>query len=197
MKYIPLFSESCFSLKDRKLLLRDIDVSFCGTLHSDRAYHLCQLSRVAERRNLNLHLMNFIHSKFMLAVKSLRRISNAYFIKTVSTSGYSKEEVSEVMFRSKFVFDMQHSGQGGLTARTFESLRSGACLITFNPNVYSLPKSFHERIFLIQEVEDINHLNLSDYEGLGGLTDSQDYYLSLGRFADNLLEMMGCSFKGK
>ena len=93
--------------------------------------------------------------------------------------------------RSKFVFDIQHKGQSGLTARTFEAIRSGAYLITFNKNAFSLPKYCHDRIFLINDVADIDKIDFSAYDKLEGLTDEQDYYLSISRFVDNLIEIMG------
>jgi hypothetical protein len=195
MKYIPLFATDNYSQKKNQVLSRDIDISFCGTLHSDRAYHLHRLSKVAEKKGLKLVLMNFFHSKLLLAIKCFRHSSNAYFLKTVSTDGFAKEYVAESMFRSKFVFDMQHAGQGGLTARTFEALRSGACLITFNEHVYSRPETFHNRIFLIKDANDILNLKLSDYENVGLLSESQDHYLSLSRFVGELLVIMGYSFE--
>jgi len=195
MKYIPLFATDNYSQNKNPTLTRDIDISFCGTLHSDRAYHLHRLKKAAEKEGLNLVLMNFFHSKILLAIKCFRNFSNAYFLKTVSTDGFSKERVAESMFRSKFVFDMQHAGQGGLTARTFEALRSGTCLITFNENIYSLPETFHNRIFLIKDANDIESLTFSDYENVGLLSESQDHYLSLSRFVDELLLIMGYSSK--
>lgn len=192
MNYIPLFAMGEYSQKRHNNLPRDrdIDISFCGTLHSDRAYHLHKLNLIAKNEGMNLVLMIFFHSKILLAVKCIRNFSNFFFLREVSNEGFSKEAVAESMFRSKFVLDMQHSGQGGLTARTFEALRSGAGLITFNSNVYTMPESFHDRIFLIKDINDIKKLKLTEYKNVDFLTNEQDYYLSLTRFVNEILNMM-------
>jgi hypothetical protein len=194
MSYIPLFAEDEFSSNIKpSSSKRNIDVSFCGTLHSDRARHLKKLKDYSYSHNISLKLMCFYHSKILYCIKSLFSFSSLSFLFDLSTAGFSKADVSESMKRSRFVFDMQHSGQGGLTARTFEALRSGACLLTFNENVLSLPVEFHERILVIKSIDDLDRINIIDYCNFDKLDSNQDYYLSLTRFVDELTLNMGLS----
>jgi hypothetical protein len=99
---------------------RDVDISFCGTLHSNRARRLAQLLKVARRERLKLSLLLYFHSRWLLLIKSLFHSSNARFLTRVATAGFSKRQIFELFTRSKFVFDLPHPGQRGLTTRTFE-----------------------------------------------------------------------------
>jgi hypothetical protein len=189
MTYIPLFAEDLFRFHSRNDI-RDIDISFCGTLHSDRSYHLKKLKKVAKKRRLKLELLTFFHSKALFAMKSLHNFSNVNFIRSISTKGFPKKVVAGSMRRSQYVFDIQHKGQGGLTARTFEALRSGAGLITFNKNVRSLPQIYQDRIHVIDDVSDIEKLTLTPSKPTWEPNSEPDYFLSLERFVDDLSAMM-------
>lgn len=192
MEYIPLFAENQFSeYLSGTRLERDIDVSFCGTLHSNRAFHLKKLYKLAAAKNMNISLMVFFHSRLLLLIKSFSSFSNFFFVRKISTLGFPKKEVSLAMRKSQYVFDMQHQGQGGLTARTFEALRSGAKLLTFNKNIFNLPSFYHDRILLINSIDDLKDMDFNVRVELQGLDAEQDYYLSLSRFADQLLGIMG------
>lgn len=189
MTYIPLFAEDMFRFQSANDV-RDIDISFCGTLHSDRAYHLRKLENIAKKRDLKLELLTFFHSKTLFAVKSLHHLSNAHFIRNISTTGFPKKVVADSMRRSQYVFDIQHKGQGGLTARTFEALRSGAGLITFNRNAHQLPQIFHDRVHIIDDVADIEKITLKPIKPTWEPNSETDYFLSLERFVDDLSSMM-------
>jgi hypothetical protein len=192
LTYIPLFAEDEFSTVGQESATRDrpVDLAFCGTLHSNRATRISQLLNFCRRRHLRIELMLYFHSRWLLALKSLRHLSNARFVRTVSTTGFPKREIFELFSRSKFVLDLPHPGQIGLTARTFEALRAGTFLITFNETARShLPGSFQERVHVIASIDDLAKI---DFDGSrpAQLSKEQDRYLSLDRFIDQILALM-------
>lgn len=195
LTYIPLFAEDVFSARHQALQPikdRSVDVSFCGTLHSNRAKRIGELVDFAKQHSLTISLMLYFHSRRLLALKSFARISNGRFLRVISTTGYSKQQIFELFSRSKFVFDLPHPGQVGLTARTFEVLRSGARLITFNEKALSLlPASLSDRVFVIKTVNDLKCLDFSAACPSSALSRADDYFLSLDRFVDQLLNLVG------
>ena len=194
LTYIPLFAENDFSRKQKGLSEstdRPIDVAFCGTLHSNRARRIAELLTFAKHRNLQVSLLLYFHSRWLLLVKSFVRFSNAQFARSISTKGFSKRQIFELFSRSKFVFDLPHPGQVGLTARTFEALRSGTRLITFNEMARSkLPPSLQARVFVIESVDDLRNLDFSGPCPSSVLSMDEDYYLSLDRFIDQILTLI-------
>jgi hypothetical protein len=197
LTYIPLFAEDVFSARLRGLgewPNRPVDVAFCGTLHSNRAERITDLLGVAGRNGLTVSLLLYFHSRLLLLLKSAFRVSNARFVSSILTTGFSKQDIYELFAQSKFVFDLPHPGQVGLTARTFEALRSGTRLITFNRAAHSmLPPTFAERILIIDSASDLEHINWSEECPSSMLSEHEDYYLSLDRFVDQVLELMHTS----
>lgn len=197
LRYVPLFAEDVFSSRHQAatpIQDRPIDVAFCGTLHSNRAKRIGELMDFAKRHGLTVSLLLYFHSRGLLALKSLAHVSNARFLHCVSTRGYSKQEIYALFARSRFVFDLPHPGQCGLTARTFEVLRSGARLITFNEKALSLlPASLIDRVAVIRTVDDIAGLDFLGPCPSPLLSEDDDYFLSLDRFVDQLFDLMTCN----
>lgn len=196
LAYIPLFSEGVFS-EAVPTEAKDVDISFCGTLHSNRAEWLNAIRRFSNENKLKTVFYVFFHSRFLLFITSLVRPSNASFLGSVSTTGFSKKEIAALFARSKFVFDIQHPGQIGLTARTFEVLRSGTKLITSNPLSAGLPLGLAERVIVIESPQELAHIDFDDGFSLPQLTNEQDYFLSIERFTDQLIRVMGLDNKAQ
>ena len=189
LRYIPLFADHVFSARRNGASApRDIDLSFCGTLHSNRA---SLLKRFVERLpGANVDLKIFIHSRAIYLARALVSPAALTFRRVVSESSFSREAIADSLFRSKYVLDMPHPQQAGLTARTFEALRGGARLVTFNRNATMLPAPFHDRLIIVDAPEEATGLDL-EAAPLPPLTVDEDYYLSIDRFVDDLAEMMG------
>lgn len=197
MKYIPLFAEDMYSEYRQSMQTadRDIDISFCGTLHSNRAKSLSELVGISKNQNFIAVIWLFFHAKWLLVLRGMMQPVIFKFIKQVSTKGFSKHQIAGLMMRSKCVFDMGHPDQGGLTARTFETLRSGARLVTNNGYAAQLPVSLANRIVVISKVEDIKKIDFKKLEQLPKLSEHQDYFLSISRFIDDLLDVIGITKK--
>lgn len=195
LKYIPLFAEDVFSSKKLQGYLPQndsiYDISFCGTLHSNRARLFTRVNRFSEKNHLHISLLLYFHAKWMFALKSIFIPSNLKFISRISSKVFSKAHISDLFKRSRFVIDIPHPSQTGLTARTFEVLRSGSRLITFNSHANSLlPSSLIKRIHVIEQVEDLEKIDFINSESLEPLSVEEDYYLSLDRFVDDILNLI-------
>ncbi len=192
MKYIPLFAEKDFCVSEKALVSVENSVvfSFCGTLHSDRAKYLKQLESFAKGAMFRVEFLVFFHSRFLLFLKSISCPANLWFLFRVSTKGFSKKRVAELFASSTFVLDVPHPGQNGLTARTFEVLRSGSRLITFNKHAAKLPYSLPQRLFICEHMNDLQKVDYQNLLPLPALSQEEDYFLSLDRFVDQLLDLM-------
>jgi hypothetical protein len=192
MTYIPLFAEAIF---DRESVTGsdepDIDIGFCGTVHSSRARILAQLRDVGRPRNLRLGLMLYYHSRMLFYSKGLIDRNVWGLAREVSSTPYSKADIAALFRRSRFVLDVQHPGQTGMTARTFEAILSGTRLLTFNKAAARLlPESLQPRIKVIDTIDEAGLIDYGSYGRLPALTADELYFLSLRRFVDQLVEMM-------
>jgi hypothetical protein len=188
LKYIPLFAE--FGASSRvKNSTKNIDIYFCGTLHSNRPKILNQVSKFSKANNLKFISYNYYHSKLLYLIKSLLAPSDLRIFKTITNKPLQKSEIYASMASAKYVLDIQHSGQRGLTARTFEALRSGAHLITTNDFAECLPHGLEKRIKIFKSTADLKNITFTNFSSTE-LTNDQDYYLSINRFVDDIVRLM-------
>jgi hypothetical protein len=194
LQYIALFAEDVFACPVDDLQsnpLPPLDISFCGTLHSNRAQRLRKLVKFARGRKLRVQLLLYFHTRRLLLLKGVFRPSNLRFLHSISTSAFSKREIALMFARSKYVIDLPHPDQKGLTARTFEALRAGANLITFNPSAAKLPYSLPNRVVVVGDIDDMENIDLASPRVHPPLTPEEEYFLSLDRFVDQILALMG------
>lgn len=134
LEYKPLFYGTDFFPQEADRP-RDFDVSFIGTLHSDR-YRFIQMIVAAFPRTF-VHL--YVQARWFFVIQRLRdRRLRALRSSDVRFDKLSREQVADVFRRSLAVLDVQHERQEGLTMRTFEVLASGAYLVTTNARVLDL-----------------------------------------------------------
>jgi len=109
----------------------------------------------------------------------------------VSFVSFSKKDISNLFKGSGSIVDLTHPNQSGLTSRTFEALRSGSKLITNNKNCNFLENEYHSRFFVLDDInkQKLELLNFIESE-IKPLTEKQDYFLSIERFSDQLLESL-------
>lgn len=190
MKYIPLFAENVFSKQDTTET-RNNELVFLGTLHSHRAILLSALEKSIILSGFKVKKLLYYHSKLLYLIKSMTNPVALKYLGDLRTKGYSKKEIASAYFNCKGVLDIHHPGQAGLTSRTFESLRAGAWLITLNKTVLSLPEELQKRILLLSNVNDLENRIPEVAKKLPKLSEKADYFLSLERFTDDLLDAAG------
>lgn len=186
MAYVPLFSESMF--EDAGGDAEPVhDLGFCGTLHSSRTAILARLVAAPWARKLRLGLQLYYHSRLLFLAKSLMQPAGLRLLPRVAERPFAKEAVARLSRESRYVLDIPHPGQTGLTARTFEALQAGARLITFNRAATTLlPSGLAARIVPVDHVDDIARVDFA-LARPGPLSAEDRYYLSLERFVDQLL----------
>ena len=184
MRLINLFAEDIFFNKEK--LNRSIDFSFVGTAHSIRPRFILRLIRKSENLKLNnlIHLYNgniFYH--FMGLIKT-------FFMNTkmFTNRSISKKRTAEYFKKSKYVLDITHPKQKGLTSRTFEAISSGAILVTNNKNAKRLLPNFRDRIVIFRDINSLEINKLKHVEK--DFSKEQLYDLSLKRFCDEILYLV-------
>jgi tetratricopeptide (TPR) repeat protein len=129
----PLF----FSSKNRdKKNINEIDVSFIGTGHSDRAEILEKIKKQCIALNMKYYLYLYLQSKIVFY---FHKITNKNF-KNIKASCFHYRPLDydryiEISKSSKIIVDIEHRKQKGLTMRTFEVLGNEKKLITTNKSI--------------------------------------------------------------
>lgn len=145
MTFRPLFFIPIFEKKKGEDSLSQIDedgkeykydISFIGTVHSDRVRIVTELMDYCNRQNLSYYWYLYVPGKLMYFLrwctdKAFRHIDKKY----VYIIPMPKERFAEVSDSTRCVLDINHPKQTGLTMRTIEML--GACrkIITTNEEV--------------------------------------------------------------
>lgn len=136
MKLRPLFYASTFSVDEERKTDFKYDVSFIGTVHSDRAKILHQVKEYCDKRGMTYYFYLFIPGKFLLFLRiiltpGLRQWERSY----VHTKPIAKEKVAEISSETRCVIDINHPHQTGLTMRTIEMVGLKRKLMTTNTNI--------------------------------------------------------------
>jgi hypothetical protein len=191
MAYAPLFAESLFAPPEGTPSEPQFDICFCGTVHSDRVALIARLVTAPWARHLRLGLMLYYHSRSLFLMKAVAQPTALRLFSRVSGRSFPKEDVARLFASSRYVLDIAHPGQTGLTARTFEALLSGSRLLTFNSAaVRELPPALAERVTVLQRIDELAALDPAGTPPLPPLSEEERYYLSLERFVDAVLDQM-------
>lgn len=182
MKLIPLFAEDDFKIDNSA---RNNTCVFLGTMHSKRIEVLKDLKVQLSNQNISLKPMLYYHSKFLFILKNIHKPLNLKYLFQINTNGFTKKTIGESYKSSVYVFDLHHYKQSGLTSRTFEALRAGCILITYNENINNLPLNLQQNCILVKSLKEKINFNKSPNK----LTYEDDYFLSLERFCDDLINL--------
>lgn len=131
IKFLPLFYIRDYEkLANRNSI--EYDISFVGTIHSDRY----QIVKSMQTKGLNVFYYFFSPSKVLfklqrLIYKNFKEIEP----RDVSFESLKKEQLLDVISKSKAVIDIEHPEQLGLTMRTMEMIGAKKKLITTNYNI--------------------------------------------------------------
>jgi len=191
LTYIPLFAEKIFCNPNLNQSVRNDEVVFLGTLHSHRAVLLSKLEHTLAEKGFKIKKLLYYHSTFLYLIKCFFHPIAIQFFFHIRTKAFNKLEIANVYFKSRAVLDIHHPGQTGLTSRTFESLRSGAYLITLNKTALTLPIELRHRVILLANVSELADRIAETRHERPQLSRQADYFLSLERFAEELLAIGG------
>lgn len=183
----PLFYIDSFAEKSREPIV--YDVSFCGTIHSDRYTVLENIRHQCEEHGMKFYGYYYMQSKLAyyylkLRDKRFRNVPmNALKFQTIGS-----EEVNRIFSASKAIVDIQHPSQSGLTMRTIETLGAKKKLITTNPDIKNYDLYNENNVCLIdRENPVVSEVFLrTEYKEV----DERVYkYYSLERWVLDVLQM--------
>ncbi|OLU43724.1 hypothetical protein [Faecalibaculum rodentium] len=135
MIFRPLFYGNSFEKNDDKKRF-NYDLSFIGTVHSDRARILLQIKEYCDKNNLSYYFYLFVPGKPLAVLRwiftpEFRKWEKSY----IHTSPLSKNEVAKISSETRCVIDINHPNQTGLTMRTIEMVGLNQKLMTTNKNI--------------------------------------------------------------
>ena len=136
IKFLPLFYINDYkniAINKNELIY---DISFIGTVHSDRYTIIKKIEEQAKEFNLKTYFYFYSPSKILFFFQKLFK-KDFKFIKweDVSFKSLSKSDVIDIIKQSKTIIDIQHPFQTGLTMRTIEMLGVNKKIITTNENI--------------------------------------------------------------
>ncbi|MDX6979501.1 CgeB family protein [Citrobacter freundii] len=132
LEYIPLF----YSKRQNKIVKKSFDISFIGTAHSDRYKVASEIIKTAHKNGLKTYSYFYYPSRFLFLLRCIfdsRLNLSAFYSVNYSPMPYDK--YCDVIESSKYVLDINHPDQSGLTMRTLEALGVGAKVLTTNFNI--------------------------------------------------------------
>lgn len=135
LSFRPLFFSDCYRDDDCHEDY-EFDISFFGTVHSDRFHVIRQVNEISERMALKCFWFLYLQSSFIfkfykMTKKEFKGVSKSFFCfdKMPAT------EIAKIIRESKIILDIQHPRQTGLTMRTIEMVGMNKKIITTNENV--------------------------------------------------------------
>lgn len=170
VKYLPLFYVEDFEYDGKT---KANEVVFIGTLHSDRLNVLALIeAEISGKPTLKKFI--YCQSKFVFyfrkyILKTLGKISST----DISYKNLSLREVAAIYKRSRYVIDIHHPRQSGMTMRTFEALAAHCKLITTNQCIVNEP-FFNAKNILVVDRLNLNldkSFFLSEYESSINMSD--------------------------
>lgn len=118
------------------MVKKEYDLSFIGTIHSDRYKIVSELREQAQKEGFNVYVYLYIQHKVLFFYRKLfYRNFRMAKMKDFHFKSISTKDVAQIFLKSKAVLDINHPKQEGLTMRTFEVLSTGARLITTNRDI--------------------------------------------------------------
>lgn len=159
MKFRPLFYIDDFKKEFKTDNKYKYDISFCGTIHSDRFAIIKELKDICKKKKLNFYNFCYLQSKFMYYFYKITKPEFRYARKSdFSFLKASSREISDVVDESRAVLDIQHPKQSGLTMRTIEMIGMNKKLVTTNAEIKEYDFYNPNNILII----DRNNINISD-----------------------------------
>lgn len=137
-KFRPLFYLDAYRNHSKQLNNTEYDISFIGTVHSDRYTVIKSIKEQAIFNKMKTNFFMYFPSKIIYLIKkNLDKNYKNTDIKDFSFKSMSKEKVLEIISNSKVILDIQHPNQIGLTMRTIEMIGMKKKIITTNKEIKS------------------------------------------------------------
>ncbi len=136
LKFRPLFFVDEFKKPIKNENNYKHDISFCGTIHSDRYKVIKQVNAICAKKGIKFFTFCYLQSKF---IYNFYKIFKKEFKDTrpsdFSFNKMSGSDIATIVYESGAVLDIQHPKQTGLTMRTIEMIGMNKKLITTNASI--------------------------------------------------------------
>lgn len=164
IEFLPLFYIDDY-VKISDVIPEDLyDISFIGTVHSDRYRIVKNVESWAKNSGLKTYFYFYSPSRILfffqkLLKKEFKNINNV----DISFVPLRKNDVLDIIKKSKCIIDIQHPSQIGLTMRTIEMLGARRKLITTNQNIVEYDFYNSNNILIIQRDNVMFEKKFFDY----------------------------------
>lgn len=175
IEFLPLFYIKDYENISEEKSNYEYDISFIGTIHSDRYKTIKTIEKQLKEKGLKIYFYFYSPSKILfffqkLLKKDFRNIEK----KDISFISLKKEDVLQIVKKSKVIIDIHHPLQNGLTMRTIEILGSKRKLLTTNQDIVNYDFFNENNISIFnRNIPKINFdFLIENYENI----DSNIYY---------------------
>ena len=149
LKFRPLFFGDQFRKEPRNDGYQ-YDISFLGTIHSDRYAVIKQIQDIAIKEGWKCYWFLYLQSRFIYKFYSLtKKEFNDVPEDTFCFDKMSAEDIANVVDESRIILDIQHPKQTGLTMRTIEMIGMNKKLITTNSSISRYDFFYRNNIAII------------------------------------------------
>lgn len=136
LKFRPLFFADPFRKEAKGSNDYKYDISFLGTVHSDRYAVIEQVREIAQENGLRCFWFLYLQSRFIYRFYKIFKKEFRFAPESVfSFRKMSAAEIAKVVDESRVILDIQHPRQTGLTMRTVEMIGMNKKLITTNESI--------------------------------------------------------------
>lgn len=154
VKFRPLYSMDLYREGSNNDVDKNIDLSFIGTIHSDRAKILNQIDKYCRKENLNFYQYKYVRSRLIWLKEKICKFPFMSYSET-KFIGASQDKILEVSLRSKALLDINYYDQKSLSMRPFEAMMLQRKFITTNPEIVKYD-FYDSRNILVIDPENIN-----------------------------------------
>lgn len=146
----PLFYSDDFKRDSSGQTNFSYDISFCGTIHSDRYGIIKKIQKQCNDLGLSFYRFCYLQSKFIYYFYKL--VNRDFWNASKSDFSFEKhnqKEISVIADSSRVILDIQHPDQNGLTMRTIEMIGLKKKIITTNADIKNYDFYKPENIFIL------------------------------------------------
>lgn len=151
---------------------KEIDISFLGTIHSDRYAIIKKVNMICKQNNLIFYTFKYLQSKFVYYIfKALKTEFRDTKIDDFSFKKMDVKEISRIVSKTKAILDIEHPNQTGLTMRTLEMIGMKKKIITTNKDIVNYDFYNPNNILVLSRdnIQIPKHFIDSEYEALDSL----------------------------
>lgn len=160
MHFLPLFYTERYAsnknIIEQGAVDKTYDMSFIGTVHSQRMTIVKKISSDCVLLKLDFYRYLYIQSRIIFWIRKFTDIRySRYHIEDFNFVPLTPQQVTDIVMKSTAVLDIEHHKQKGLTMRTFEVLGSGRKLVTTNADIINYDIYHPQNVLIIDRKEPV------------------------------------------